>query len=740
MITNSFVGRSRELTQLARLLNSSRLVTVMGPPGAGKTRLASEAVRRYADRFHSVFWCELAQLQAQGLVKTSIGAALGFAPEVQSDIGRLANERFGDDSILLVIDNCEHLRTEVAATLGTLIESTQGLRVLATSRERLRAPGETAWILPPLSRDEAVELVLNRAAALGAPLDVAPDNRAALAYICERLGDLPLAIELIAPHLALLPAVQVAGMLDDALSLLASEGPTRQRSISAALDWSVGLLAPTSQDDLWRLGVFPTAFTLDAATAVLATSAENALARLGVIRDSSLIVVDVSGTSARFRLLEPIRQFVLAHLVASPLEREARRRHAEHVLLRSKWINDRLLGTPEQIVALAEFEELLPDIRQVVAWALEEETDWAVRIAANTGWAWEITGRLREGEALERRVLELVSNPVDRSRLLNRLGSLIGRRTGGGKPAGIDSGAILAARESGDKRELAFALCLASDFRRPEESAAQLDEAAGIGAEAGDRLILGWERFSRGILSALGGDPEAARTYFEEAIAHFSALGDPWCTSQSTANLVYTCLLLRDQHAARNHLRSVLPVLIAHPNWSDAASLVHHTALLASGTGRPVEALRLAAAHRRLSQEIGAAQWDTSAMEQTARTQLAGKSRPDRYMAEGARLSVTEALKLALDVVEQPLPSMIRRDLRNQSEPLTRREDEVVRLIADGLTNREIAARLFITERSAEGHVERIRNKLDVRSRTQVAVWAAEHGLTLTGEAEPAED
>jgi predicted ATPase/DNA-binding CsgD family transcriptional regulator len=743
MVTNPFIGRTRELAQLTRLVHDNRLVTVMGPPGAGKTRLVAEAMPRFAGRFDGgVFWCELAQLQAPERVEASVAAALGFVPEVQTDVGRLARERFGDSRVVLVIDNCEHLRKQAAATIATLLEATPAMHILATSRERLKVPGEAAWTLPPLRRDEAVELLVSRASSVESGFEVTADNRSAINQICERLGDLPLAVELVAPRLAMLPAGQIIEMLNDDLTLLTSEQRSvRQQSITTTMDWSAGLLAPVSRDDLWRLGVFPAAFTLDAATAVLGTSTQDVIDRLGVLRDASLLVADVSGTTARFRLLEPIRQYSLAHLVRSPLEREVRRRHTEHVWHRSEWIGDHLLGTPEQVGALTEFEELLPDIRLAVAWAVDEEPGLAVQIVANTGWAWEITGRLREGEALERRMLPLANDLGSKSRLLNRLGSLLNRRTWGHTQAGMGPAAISAARESGDKRELAYALCFARNSERPEESSAQLDEAAAIAAETGDRLILSWERFFRGILSALGGNLELARTCFEEATENASALRDIWSTSVSSANVVQVCLLLHDLHAAQINLRSTLPVLIEHPNLSYAASVVHHAAELAARTGQPVEALRLVAAHRRLSEEIGSTPHrNTDEIEQTARAQLAGRSKPDRYLAEGARLSVTEALTLALHVVEQPVPNAPQRNLKNRNQLLTRRELEVVRLVVDGLTNREIAAKLFITERSAEGHVERIRNKLDVRSRAQVAVWAAEHGLAIAGKTEAAQD
>jgi len=715
------VGRSRELEEVGRLLGDSRLLTVMGAAGAGKTRLALQAASRFASRFTAgVFICELAAIGDPTLVQAAIAASLGFAPEVRGDFGARARERIGEDSALLLVDNCEHVRAQVALTLRTLLEAAPGLRVLATSRERLRMTGETAWTLPPLNPKEAFLLLVTRAAAIDASFGVGLDNRAALTEICARLDGLPLALELVAPRLVLLPATEVAHMLDDTLGvLIGGEGPARHRTLRGALDWSASLLRSSARDDLWRLSVFPASFTLAAASTVLDAPTLEALDRLAMLRDTSLLIADIAGATARFRLLEPVRQYALEHLAASGYEEEARRRHALHVLRSAEWIGARLLGTSEQAAALTAFANLLPDLRQAVAWSLEPEPAWAARIVGHTGWAWEITSRLREGEALERIALDAATADDDRARLLTRLASLVVRR-GGSEAEAVAAAAIDAARRAEDRRELGMALCFGT-WDQPLDAAIKLDEAATIASETGDALLTTVVPFFRAHNSSRAGDLDKARDYLEVAAAGIRALGDQWITTVVTSNLVNVCLQLGDNHAARKHLRSVWPSLLDHPDWAGAPPFLFHAARLASRTGRPADALRLVAAQRRLTDEIGAGQWDTNEIERSARAELHSRSGVRKHISEGVGLSLIGALALARAVVEEPAPRPDRR--------LSPRELEIARLIGRGLSNREIADELNRSVRTVEDHVKHLLTKLDFRSRVQIATWAAENSL-----------
>ena len=729
--SSAFVGRSREIDQVEQLLSGNRLVTVMGAPGAGKTRLAVEAASHLAAQFADpggVYVCELAPVAAPALVTTAIATALGLPPEVSGDLAGVIRDRFSDTPTLIVVDNCEHVRAEIGTQLTAILAAAPGLRVLATSRERLQIEGEIAWTIPLMSREDALQLLALRVMASDAGFGVTADNRPALIEICERLERLPLALELVAPRLALLPASQVAEMLKASIDLLSTrDGTTRHRTMTAALDWSVALLPSTSALDLWRLAVFPATFPLDAAATVLEASEAQALDRLAILRDASILVADTSGTAARFRLLEPVRQYASAHLAGGPIEDEVRRLHASYVLSKAEWIGARLLGSPEQGAALDAFAELLADVRQAVAWSQHAKPDWAARVVGHTGWAWEITSRLREGETLMRSTLEFAADVRDRARLLFRLMSIVHRRSRE-DAALIAPVAILAATEAGDRRELGLALAYQTLYLTGDATAQQLDKVAVMAAETHDEMIRSYERFFRAWWYDDAGDTASARACMEEAASIFRELGDGWCTTQATSYAAQLCLRLGDHNAARIHLLSILPRFLDHADWLAAHELLSHTALLASVSGRPADGLRLASAARRLRDEIGARQWDQTETENAARAELRDPAQEARYVREGEHLSLGGALAIARDVLEtsgQPAEGPKRR-----KDILTRRERDVARLVEQGLTNREIASLLFITPRTAEGHVEQIRNKLGLQTKAQLAAWAARERVT----------
>lgn len=730
MATSGFaagpVERSRELARVEQLLRDNRLVTVMGAPGAGKTHLALAVATRLADRLAGgVHVCELAPIASPALVRSAIATALGLAPEAGGDLGTVIRHRLGDRPTLIVVDNCEHVRAEVAETMSSILSASSGYRVLATSRERLRADGETAWTLPTLSQGEALQLLALRVRAVDALFEVTEGNRADLVEICDRLERLPLAIELVAPRLALLPAREVAHMLSTTPDLLSrGEGPGRHRTMTAALDWSVALLPTTAALDLWRLSVFPATFPLAAAATVLETSSAQALDRLAVLRDASLLTTDTSGALAKFRLLEPVRQYALAHLAGGPIEDEVRRLHASYVLGRAEWIGARLLGTPEQAAALEAFIGLLPDLRQAVDWCQYGQPSWAGAIMANTGWAWEMTTRLREGEALERRALDVTRDPAVRAGLLVRLASLV-QRWDIHEPAELAYQAINEARKGDSPRELGLALCLSGAYDLSDDGEAKFREATAIAERTGDPLIeVSVNTFRR------SADLNVERANQERAVALVRGLGDTWLTVQATVNLIQVCLEVGDVASAKMRLGTILPILIQHPDWLVAIFVLSLSARVATRTGRAAEALRLISARRRLGGDVGLPSEPLAAFERDARGALGGQSKAEKHLEEGGRLTLPDALKLALEVVETPAQFASRRTpRRDPATGLTQREGDVVRLVAAGLTNREIATRLFITERSAEGHVERIRNKLGVHSRRDVASWAEKHDL-----------
>jgi predicted ATPase/DNA-binding CsgD family transcriptional regulator len=720
----AFVGRTRELEEISDLLASTRLLTLMGVGGVGKTRLALEAAERLAARYpDGVFVCELAPVAEPEQVAGALTAAFGLPPEAGAGALR---ERLAGSVALLVADNCEHVREAAASAIAELLGTTEGISVLATSRERLRLPAETTWMLPPLTPDDSLALLVVRTAARAPRFRVGADDRAVLEEICRRLDGLPLAIELAAARLAMLAPAEVSRLLDNAMRLLTGgEGVPRHRTMREALEWSARLLEPHTQNDLWQLSVFPGAFTLAGAAAVLDAPEAETLDRLAKLLDVSLLVSESRGPEARFRLLEPVRQFAAEGLDAAG-QAGPRRRHAEHVLAVSEWIGRNLFGERRQAQALDAFRLHLPDIRQAVVWSLEHEPPRAAQILGWTGFAWEITYRVREAATLMRRCEPFAGSALDRARLLVRLGSIL-RRLIDKASGDVWRRSLEAAHEAGDPRELGFALAyVASGMALEEEPQKLIAEALSIADREGDRLLKAFVRIlDQPVLSRMGLEAEA-RASLEDARAIGQELGDDWVVAQSSTNLIGACLWQGDNSAARRYLRPALKTVAEHPDWANAGALVWMSAVLAARTGRAAESMHLLGAIKRWQRETGLRPWEYHRLYweydviSVARAALPARV-AEAALQAGEALKQEEAIALARSVVEK---EPVRPDDR-----LTKRELEIVRLVASGLSNKEIAARLHRSVRTVEGHVERVLRKLDLRSRVGIGTWAIERGL-----------
>src|SRR5258705_981961 len=266
-----FVGRGRELDDLARLLLSARLLTLTGAGGSGKTRLAEELALRCGDSFERVGWVDLtpigdARLVAQLIATTLHVPSRAGTPPLKALIGSLCAAR-----ALIVLDNCEHLVDASAEVVDALLRSCPRITILSTSREALGVASETAWLVPPLASAEAIQLFVDRARATLPSFTLTSANNDAVAEICRRLDCIPLAIELAAARVRVLSPEQIARRLDDAFRLLTSGSRTalpRHRTLRAMMEWSFALLGTREQTLLRRLAVFPGSFTLDAAEAV----------------------------------------------------------------------------------------------------------------------------------------------------------------------------------------------------------------------------------------------------------------------------------------------------------------------------------------------------------------------------------------------------------------------------------------------------------------------------------------
>jgi predicted ATPase/DNA-binding SARP family transcriptional activator len=395
-----FIGRGHELTELGRLIGATRLLTLTGAGGSGKTRLAREVAASEAGRYTRIGWVDLAPIGDPASLTREVATALHIP-----DRGGRATEALvatiGDGAMLLVLDNCEHLVDAAAELVEHLLRACPRLSVLATSREALGIPSETAWLVPPMGSTEASQLFVERAQASMPSFELTDGNGQAVRDICRRLDGIPLAIELAAARVRVLSPDQIASRLDDAFRLLTTGSRTalpRQRTLRGTMDWSYGLLDRREQALLCRLSVFAGSFSLEAAEAVCAgdpLEPEDILDGVAGLVDKSLVVMDAGEGAARYRLLETVRQYGFELLNQRPGDvAHYRERHAHHYLAFAERFAPLLIGGEHEPGLLARIAVEHDNLRDASSWAASDRSraEEALRFADALFWYWYGTG------------------------------------------------------------------------------------------------------------------------------------------------------------------------------------------------------------------------------------------------------------------------------------------------------------------------------------------------------------
>ena len=503
----SFVGRDRELADVAALFREHRLVTLSGVGGVGKTRLGIEAARAVAEEVRDGAWfVDLAPLADPTMVAAHVCGALDVRelPGTQPADRLVAHLR--DRALLLVLDNCEHLREGIARLATRLLASSDSLLVLATSREVLGVAGEAEYQVPPLSlptpsdppetirTSEAVRLFLARARDARPSFADDDTTLATIAGICADLDGLPLAVELAAARARVLSAAEIGERLHDRFRFLVSWrrlATARHRTLLEAMDWSYELLPPDAQRLLAELSVFVGGFTLEAVQGVGSGPATDAALELVErLAESSLVIVDQSVEPTRYRFLETVRQYGADRLKSAGRLEEMSDRHAQHFAAAAEtaWEPLRNSGVRAQWVAWIDQDR--DNFRAALGWTLERgDHDRALRIAEALWWKWWIRGELTEGRTWLQRSLE----GAGASEKLLRARGLLG---------------------------LAGLTWAVGEYAAAEAPA---KEAARLFDELGDYLQAGNARNTLGLLAESQGDPVQARALYESAIERYMA-------------------------------------------------------------------------------------------------------------------------------------------------------------------------------------------------------------------------
>jgi len=762
--TTSFVGRKEEASQTKRLLGAERVVTILGPGGVGKTRLAlhvaGELRRVYAD---GVWLVELADVRDGSLLAQSVAERLGVQERSRDPIEALISH-VGDHQILIVLDNCEHVIDECAHFVGLLVKSCPGLRVLATSRQSLGTSGEVTLPLPPLSapddadvpseptaeqalRYDSVQLFADRARAMMPSFELNRGNAAQVASLCGRLDGLPLAIELAAARIRILTPAQIEERLASRYQLLISRNrtaPPRQQTLRALVDWSYQLC--TDQERLmWaRLSVFSGGFVLEAAERVCTGDGLDPADVLDVIDslvDKSLLVAEECDGVRRFRVLETIREYGAERLAESAEQDLVRQRHRDWVADLARDFVDSWLG-PDQVRLVSRMSREHPNLRVALDYCLSEARDplTALGIVTKLEDYWGIRGLNAEFGYWLDRALPLADDPSpQRLAGLRAAGwsALLQEDIDADLPM-LDEAARLVDEVGGrtDKAYLAHMLGLAAFFTGDLEQAATLAESALADLrQAGDLRGELFSLFLLGLARGLSGDRDRGLALLEESISTSTQVGDIYWRGWAWWAV---CVIETGSGNLSRAEESGKQALALHRRLDNRLAIavtVDALAVVAARTDRHERAATIFGIGDRLASEVGTdpSKNATLGAIHDEHVLIARAALDDHEYDEAFRIGRSLPDDAALDLVLEIKPDQSQEPKvarAGSPGPLTRREREIAEFVAIGLSNKDIAARLVLSPRTTEGHVENILRKLGFRSRAQIAAWVtSQHEL-----------
>ncbi|GGL12829.1 ATP-binding protein [Nocardia jinanensis] len=746
----SFVGRRPERTEIRQLLANTRLVTLTGFGGVGKTRLALRVGADVRRAFHHGVWfAELAELTNPALLADTIAKVFGLHTQTTGSALQSLTEHLATRNVLIVLDNCEHLIDACAELADILLRACPDVHILATSREPLGIVGETVLPVAPLpvpptqvtgsgavTEYEAITLFRDRAVAVTPGFRIGDDNRDDVAGICRRLEGIPLALELAAVRLRGLSTAQLLEQLDDRLQLLnagSRVAPSRQRTLRGCIEWSYDLCTAREQR-LWAgIAVFSGGFELDAAHAVCGGTGHHGAELLDTVLslvDKSILISEDVGGRMRYRMLEVIRQYGEERLRSLDDEYVIRLRHSEFYAGLSEQAAEEWLS-PRQGAWMDRLRREHANFQRALTFSLAQPqaTTAGLRIAGVLHEHWIALGAIAEARHWCERLLmgepvtsELYAGVVSTAAWMaimqGDLACADTLITTGSTMAGLDD----VARTWFDNLAGLLAMYDGSD----------LDESIAVNERA-LVIVRGTDDVRREITTLIllqlahcyaGHHTEALR-HHEMCLRLCADIGDSWYASYSLWNAGIVHWFDGDSRAARTALRRSLRLKRDVRDEFGVAIALEAMAWVTPEPRRAATLLGIAATRwgtigMQVRKIPATAHWH-NACEDRLRTQL-GADGLSQALAESAKFDATAGLDYALDDGAKPTDTVP----PQTAPPLTRREQEVATLVSRGLSNREIAGNLVIAQRTAETHVEHILTKLGFTSRVQIAAWIAE--------------
>ena len=748
--TTSFVGRRRELAEIRKKLTTARVVSLVGPGGVGKTRLAIRAADNLGRGFSDGSWLvELADVCDPALVASAAVAALGLRDQTAAEPIEVLSAYLQDKQLLLVIDNCEHLLEAAAQLVASIIRRSPNVRVLTTSREPLQISGEYVVPLPPLelpepttaapisqlSQNEAVMLFMERAAAASGTFELTEANRGAVVELCRRLDGLPLAIELAAVRTRALTVEEIVARLTDRFALLTGgrrEALPRHQTLQATIDWSHDLLLPDEQTLFRRLCIFGGSFTAEDAGSVCSIDERFAAAvpdTLASLMDKSLVMREDHGQRSGYRLHETMREYASLKLREENEADLVEERCLEHC--RTRCLESAHQGRYGLLDWLAWVDLEIDNIRAVLQRCIARgDLARGLEIAASLGYFWITRGTTESVRWLDQLLAAGDASPETEVRACFFRGWLSLLRAEPVDARSWLARGVTTARGAGLLPELAQSLSLAATAENscgdPAAAGRFIEEAQALTRQLDDYPTTIELLQAQAVHAVFVGARQEAKDLSTEGVRLSQAAGDVYYLECFRRNLVSVAMLAGDLDTTK--AQSVVALRLARDLDNRVALYYGLSALAwhAANSRQPRLGARLLGAATAMG--IGAGADIIGPFEPFLRQaresaiSALGESKFETEYAAGKGMSREEALRLALGETAHVTAD---RAGGMESGPLANREVEVAQLIAQGMSNKEIAARLFISEPTVATHVRNIMNKLGYNSRAQIAGWVA---------------
>ncbi len=676
-----FIGREQAVADVRRLLSSTRLLTLTGSGGCGKTRLSLQVAADSLERFPDGAWLvELAPISDPGLVPQAVTTVLGLKEASGKGVVPTLTDHLKDRRMVLLLDNCEHLLDACAQLANTLLRQCPQVTILASSREALGVGGEQTYRVPSLSMPdpkrahtsasvvpfEAIQMFTDRAVLARANFTITDQNAPTLASICCRLDGIPLAIELAAARVRSLSVDEINNKLDQRFRLLTGGSRAalpRQQTLRSLIDWSYDLLSATEQALFRGLSVFAGGWTLETAEDVCSgegIAKEDVLDLLTALSDKSLVLVEERNGESRYRLLETVRQYARERLLESGGGEAVRIRHRDYFLALAEDAHPKLRG-PEQAAALRRLEAEHENLRASLEWSLADANPTAgLKLCSALQLFWIMRGHFAEGRRWCAQVLAkdgVEARAQEHANALGAAGLLAYRQVDYVVARALLEQSLAIRRRLGDRKGIGITLgnlgMIASDEGDLASALALHGESLAIARELGNRVGMAASLGNLGIASEEQGDSAAARARFGECLVISRELGDQHAAAMTLHRLAMIHLRERDYAAAGALYRESLTILRDLGLRGRIVYSLEELGMVAAALGDPVRGARLWGAEERMREETGLPKPPDESQRadqciRDARAALGDDVAFDRAWQEGRAMTPEQAIDYAL--------------------------------------------------------------------------------------------